>query len=98
MEKLNIALIGAGRRGRGAHLPVLARLTDAFNFVAVCDVDSEVAASVAAEYGVRAYSSVRDLVKNERLDAADVTVPGDAHPAIVCFLAQHGVHVLVETP
>jgi predicted dehydrogenase len=98
MQKLNIALVGAGRRGRGAHLPVIARLTDVFNFVAVCDVDSEVAASVAAEHGVRAYTSVRDMVKNERLDVADVVVPGDAHAAVACFLMQHGVNILVETP
>jgi len=98
MEKLNIALIGAGRRGRGAHLPVIAKLTDSYNLVAVCDVDSEAAASAAAQYGVRAYTSVRDLVRNERLHVADVVVPGDAHAAVACFLARHGVSILVETP
>lgn len=97
MAQLRLALIGAGRRGRGAHLPVVARLKDRFELVAVGDVDPE-AARAAEEYGARAYTSLRELVKEERPDAAIVTVPGDAHHAVVWFLAEHGVHVLVETP
>src|SRR5207249_5038438 len=34
----------------------------------------------------------------ERPEAAVVTVPADAHHAVVWFLAEQGVHVLVETP
>ena len=33
MPKLNIALIGAGRRGGNAHLPVIAKLKDVYNLV-----------------------------------------------------------------
>jgi predicted dehydrogenase len=97
MERIRLALIGAGRRGRGAHLPVIARMTDEFELVGVGDVEAE-AAQVALEYGARGYTSLRDLVAQERPDAAVVTVPADAHHAVVWFLAEHGVHVLVETP
>src|SRR5690349_14925046 len=97
MERLRIALIGAGRRGRGAHLPVIARMAGEFELVAVGDVDPE-AAGVAQEYGARGYTSLRELVAQERPDAAVVTVPADAHHAVVWFLAERGVHVLVETP
>jgi predicted dehydrogenase len=97
MERLRIALIGAGRRGRGAHLPVIARMADELELVAVGDVDPE-AAGVAQEYGARGYTSLSELVARERPDAAVVTVPADAHHAVVWFLAEQGVHVLVETP
>jgi predicted dehydrogenase len=97
MTPLRLALIGAGRRGRGAHLPVIARLRDRFELVAVGDVDPE-AVRVAAEYGARPYTSLRELMAQERPDAAVVTVPGDAHHAVVWFLAEQGVHLLVETP
>src|SRR5262249_40018940 len=97
MARLRIALIGAGRRGRGAHLPVIARMTDRFELVAVGDVDAS-AAAVAAEYGARAYTSLRELGTRERPDAAVVTVPADAHHAVVWFLAEQGVPALVETP
>lgn len=98
MSQLNIALIGAGRRGAGAHAPVIARLKDVFNFVAVCDMDEATAKSVAERYGARGYTNVRDLLKNEKIDVADVVVPGDAHHAISWFLSENGVHQIVETP
>ena len=98
MSKLNIALIGAGRRGAGAHLPVITKLTDVYNLVAICDMDESTAKSTAEKYGVNAYTNVRDLVKNEQLDVADITVPGSAHHAIACFVADAGVNIVCETP
>ena len=98
MSKLNIALVGAGRRGGGAHLPVIAKLKDVYNLVAVCDIDEEVATRYAKEYGATPYTNVRDLVDHEELDVVDITVPGVAHHAIACFMADAGVHILCETP
>ena len=98
MSKLNIALIGAGRRGGGAHLPVIAKLKDVYNLVAVCDIDEETATRYAKEYGATPYTNVRDLVTHEKLDVVDITVPGVAHHAIACFMADAGVHILCETP
>ena len=98
MSKLNIALVGAGRRGSGAHLPVIAKLKDTYNLVAVCDIDEEVATRYANQYGATPYTNVRDLVAQEELDVVDITVPGVAHHAIACFMADNGVHILCETP
>ena len=98
MSKLNIALVGAGRRGAGAHLPVIAKLKDVYNLVAICDIDEEAATRYAKEYGATPYTNVRDLVAHEELDVVDVTVPGVAHHAICCFMAEAGVHILCETP
>ena len=98
MDRLKIALVGAGRRGAGAHLPVIAAMEDVFDLVAICDMDAATAQSLADKHGVRAYTSVRDLVDEEDLDIADVVVPSGAHHALSCFLSQAGVHQLVETP
>jgi predicted dehydrogenase len=98
MPKLNLALIGAGRRGAGAHLPVIAKLKDVYNLVAICDIDEEVVTRYAKEYGATPYTNVRDLVAHEELDVVDITVPGVAHHAIACFMADAGVHILCETP
>ena len=97
-RKLKLALIGLGRRGRSSHLPIYPKLKDVFDFVAVCDKEEEVLHEVAAEYGVNAYTSVRDLVDGEELDVVDVVVPGDAHHPICCFLADAGINIIVETP
>ncbi len=98
MKKLKIALIGAGRRGAGAHLPVILALEDVFQLVAICDRDEETAKRLAQLYGVRAYSSVKQLVQQEALDCADVVVPADAHHILVEFLTAHKIHILCETP
>ena len=98
MSKLNIALVGAGRRGAGAHLPVIAKLKDVYNLVAICDIDEEAATRYAKEYDATPYTNVRDLVAHEALDVVDITVPGVAHHAVGCFMADAGVHILCETP
>ena len=98
MSKLNIALVGAGRRGGGAHLPVIAKLKDIYNLVAICDIDEEAATRYAKQYGATPYTHVRDLVAHEELDVVDITVPGVAHHALACFMADAGVHILCETP
>ena len=98
MSKLNIALVGAGRRGGGAHLPIIAKLKDIYNLVAICDIDEEVATHYAKQYGATPYTNVRDLVAHEELDVVDITVPGVAHHAIACFMADAGIHILCETP
>ena len=98
MSKLNIALVGAGRRGGGAHLPVIAKLKDVYNLVAICDIDEETATRYAKEYGATPYTNVRELVAHEEIDVVDITVPGVAHHAIACFMADAGVHILCETP
>ena len=98
MSKLNIALVGAGRRGAGSHLSVIAKLKDVYNLVAICDIDEEAATRFAQKYGVNPYTNVRDLVEHEELDVVDITVPGVAHHAIACFMADAGVHILCETP
>ena len=97
-SRLRLALVGAGRRGAGAHLSVIPRLDDVYELVAVCDRDEATARRYAAALGLRAYTSVRDLVRHETLDAADVAVPVDAHHAVCLFLMERGIHVLVETP
>jgi len=97
-RKLKLALIGLGRRGRSSHLPIYPRMHDVFEFVAVCDKEEDVLREVAAEYGVNAYTSVRDLVAGEELDVVDVVVPGDAHHPICCYLAENGINIIVETP
>ncbi|MCY3720767.1 MAG: hypothetical protein OXG97_00945 [Candidatus Poribacteria bacterium] len=41
MDKLKIAHIGTGRRGAGTYLPLISKLTDDLELVAVCDPHEE---------------------------------------------------------
>ena len=41
MDKLKIAHIGTGNRGTGAYLPLIAKLKDDLELVAVCDLHKD---------------------------------------------------------
>ena len=70
--------------------------------VAVCDVVKKRADDAAAKYGVKAYYSLTEMLRNEALDIVDVTTGGYENgswhfePAMEALEA--GKHVLVEKP
>lgn len=72
------------------------------NLVAVCDVVEERADAAAEKYGVPAYYSLTDMLRNEDLDIVDVTTGGyengSWHFEPVMEALEAGKHVLVEKP
>ena len=72
------------------------------DLVAVCDVVKERADAAAKKYGVKAYHSLAEMLRNEPLDIVDVTTGGYENgswhfePAMEAMEA--GKHVLVEKP
>jgi predicted dehydrogenase len=96
-ERLGIGLVGLGIISR-AHLVGYARAADRAAVVAVCDQDGERAATVAAELGARAYTSLSDLLHDPGVAAVDLTLPHHAHFAAASAALGAGRHVLVEKP
>ena len=96
MAKIGVAVVGTGGRGSGQ----AGRYTtkDNAELVAVCDVMPERAEKVAAEHGVKAYTSVEELVKDPDVDACDVVTPSVHHAAPAITAARAGKHVMVATP
>jgi len=97
---LNVAIIGLGGIGN-THAGVY-KASDKATLAAVCDMDKDRADKAAAQYGVPAFYSVADLVKNVELDAVSVTTAGPENgghhfdPVMEAFEA--GLHVLCEKP
>ncbi|MGI9252393.1 MAG: Gfo/Idh/MocA family protein [Thermomicrobiales bacterium] len=95
---LRIGVIGAGNWAKEAHVPAF-RLAPATKVVAICDVDGDRAATVAAQAAIPAfYADVREMLEAEKLDAVSVVTPDDAHVAPVIEALQRGLHVLCEKP
>lgn len=97
---LKVAVIGMGNIGNN-HASVYE--ADALSqLVAVCDMDKARADKAAARYGVRAYYSIADMIKNEELDSVSVATAGPENgghhyePVMECLEA--GLHVLCEKP
>ena len=76
MSPLKYTLIGYGRRGR-SHTETAAALKKTFEIVAVCDAHPASAQEGAAQFNVKAYTDVREMVDSEKPDVCDVIVPAD---------------------
>ena len=97
---LKVAVVGLGNIGN-THAPIY-KADPLCELVAVCDIIPERADKAAAQYGVRAYYSVEEMLRNEKLDAVSICSAGVENggdhftPTMQCLEA--GIHVLGEKP
>ena len=94
---IRTAVIGAGSFG-SQHARIHADLAveGRSQFVAVCDVNEEIARKISGEAKTDWTTNWQELIG--RIDAASVAVPTEAHCEISCALLEAGIHVLVEKP
>lgn len=104
-EQKRVAPLRTGIVGMGGigNTHARAHLADPLSkLVAVCDVVKEKADQAAAEHGVKAYYSLRDMLAGEDLDVVDVTTGGyengSWHFEPTMEALEAGKHVLCEKP
>lgn len=93
---MDIGFIGAGTIA-GIHLENL-REMDRAHVAAVCDVDADTAAAVAAEHDAAAYTDDEEMLDGESLDAVILGVPPFAHDGQERRVLEAGADLLVEKP
>ncbi len=96
MDKLKVALIGAGTWGK-AHAEIYSshHLSE---LVAVCDISEEKAKAVAREYGVRDFSDYEEMLDSVECDAVAIVTPDFAHAGPIVASAERDKHILCEKP
>ena len=93
-ERLNIAVIGCGHRGK----PNVAEIKNE-NIVALCDVDERMIASMAARFPkAKTYIDWRKCLEQKDIDAVLVSVPDHSHAFINVWAMNRGLHVYSEKP
>ncbi|MDQ0220481.1 Gfo/Idh/MocA family oxidoreductase [Peribacillus cavernae] len=97
MKKVKIAVIGCGSIAQHRHLPEYAAI-ESVEIVAVCDIVKERANEVAEKYNARAYTSYKDLLADQEIDAVSVCTPNYLHASITVDALNAGKHVLCEKP
>jgi len=95
-EKIGLAMIGCGQIAR-AHLRAIAKNQHA-ELVAAMDVVEERARAVAEEYHAKSYTSVDEVLADDRVDAVVLPLPHHLHCPIAIKSAEAGKHILVEKP
>jgi predicted dehydrogenase len=71
---------------------------EAIQLAGVVDANAARAATVAQQFGTRAFASVAELLASTRIQAASVAVPTVAHLEVARTLMDAGVDVLIEKP
>jgi predicted dehydrogenase len=94
---LKVAVIGAGRWSRTAHLPGFHRSPLA-ELVVVCDLHRDLADACAAEFDIPEVSTdAAAVLRRDDIDVVDI-VTRDDHQELVLATLAAGKHCLVEKP
>ena len=94
--RIRVALVGAGGWGR-QHARIFAARPDV-DFCAVVGRTPEKTRARAAEYGVRAYLDVQEMLDAERPDLVSLCLPNRSHFATTLQVIEAGYPLLVEKP
>ncbi|MGD0038189.1 MAG: Gfo/Idh/MocA family oxidoreductase, partial [Bacteroidota bacterium] len=94
MEPLNVGVIGVGHLG-SLHTKMYAQ-TSLVNLIGVYDVDSQRAKKVAAEFGIRAFSTLDELLS--QVEAVSIATATQSHYDVAMQVIKRGVHLLIEKP
>lgn len=91
---LKIGVVGAGHLGK-IHLRQIKEIPE-YQLAGFYDTDAAVANGVAAEFDVKAYPTLDELIDN--VDVVDVVVPTIHHYDCVMMALKKSKHVFVEKP
>jgi len=93
-EKLNIAIIGCGGRGRANTKAVQSE-----NIVALCDVDEQALGTVAKQFPqAKTYVDWRKCLEQKDIDAVLCSTTDHTHAFINVWAMNRGLHVYCEKP
>jgi predicted dehydrogenase len=95
MDRLRTAVVGYGKVAH-THAEALASIPES-ELVAVCGRDPGRAKAFAERYGVRAFTSVEEMV-GAGVQAVVVATPHPAHAAVTVPALRAGAHAIVEKP
>jgi predicted dehydrogenase len=95
-DGIRLGVIGAGRIAQVAHLPAATKAAGV-TLVALSDPSEQLAAKVAARFGIDAYSDTADLLALD-LDAVVIAAPDRYHLPLGLQALDAGRHVLMEKP
>jgi predicted dehydrogenase len=90
----DISLIGLGYIGK-IHLKLL-KENPYWNLVGVYDIDQQLTRNLAAQYNVKAFTSLEEAIQNSSV--IDIVTPSNTHFEISKQAIINGMHVFIEKP
>ena len=96
-RRLKLGIVGCGRISKN-HVSSIFQYPDDLELAAVCDIDDEALSTAIAEYKVKGYAELQDMLCSEQLDLVVLCTPSGLHPRQAVTAARFGVHVISEKP
>lgn len=96
MKRLKCAIVGCGSIAQ-VHAAVL-RQQETAELLAFADIRPERAEALVKSCGGRAYSSLEELLAQERIDVLHICTPHYLHAPMAKLAAEQGIHVFTEKP
>jgi predicted dehydrogenase len=98
VDKIRVAVIGAGRWAASAHLPGFAR-SPLCEVLVICDLDEELARARAKEFSIPGWTKdYQSVLSRDDIDVVDVCTRGENHEEIAFAALEAGKHCLCEKP
>ena len=95
-RKINVGIVGCGNISDAYFIG--SKKFDVLNLVGCADLDAARAKTKAEKYGLRAFGSVEELIKDPSIDiVVNLTVP-KAHAAVNTLALEAGKHAYCEKP
>ncbi|MFT5171423.1 MAG: UDP-N-acetylglucosamine 3-dehydrogenase [Candidatus Marinamargulisbacteria bacterium] len=93
---LRVGVVGLGNMGKH-HARIYAQLENV-TLAAICDHHTETLDQFSTQYACKGYTTLKEMLANENLDAISIAVPTAQHYDIAKTVIQQGIHVLIEKP
>ena len=97
MKKINIGIVGCGRISH-KHIEAILYHEDKFNLLSLCDTNKDKLDALSISENIKKYSSLEDMLKNEKLDVVSVCTPSGYHAEQAILASEYKVNVVVEKP
>lgn len=98
MEKVRIAVVGAGHVAQIAHIPAYSNHPDV-ELTAIVEDDPAKGRKVQSQFGFKSvYEDLNQMLEKEDVDAVDICTPNYLHAPMAIAALRSGRHVLCEKP
>ena len=94
MDPLNVGVIGVGHLG-SLHAKMYGQISS-IKLVGVYDSDSQRSQRLAAEFGIKAFPTLDDLLS--QVEAVSIATSTQSHYDVAMQVIKRGVHLLIEKP
>jgi len=92
---INVAIVGYGDAGRRYH-SYLISLVEGLNLHAVATRDADRRRAATTKYGVKVYTTIDDLLKDDGIGLVVVATPHDTHAEFSIKAMEAGKHVVTD--